>query len=221
MSAQKNDRRTAERYKYSKDTPREGRFSSGYIKGHRRIRNAEIYDISSGGVSFRIDENYAPELGELIAVEFRLPNAGQMAWYAKVVRTELEFIETNTDEFTQVLRIAAVFIELPELRKKQLGRLIDELSDRVRNSDQPSRISILSEALTVRRRHEVTLWRFVRAAFIFVVSIFLAFEFISYMGSIGSRYLRGSGPPIWQHQGHTPFEDVAPPSSKQDPDTAE
>lgn len=211
MPAKKKDRRQTDRYKYPANARKQGRFSFGYKKGYRRIRHAEIYDISREGVSFRIDENYAPELGELIAVEFQLPNAKSMAWYAKVVRAEIEYIEEKKDEFTQVLRIASVFIELPELRKRQLGNLIDDLASRISKSDGSSRISILSQALTVRRRHDVTLWKYARAILIFAVSMFLAFEFISYMSAIGSRYERGSGPAIWQHNGHTPFEDIQTP----------
>ena len=211
MSADNSNRRNSERYKLPANQLREGRFSTGYTKGDKRIRKAEIYDISQEGISFRIESNYAPELGEVIAIEFQLPNAGPMAWYAKVVRTELEFIEDRESEHVHVLRIATLFVDLPELRKKQLGKLIDDLSSRLKHADQPAKTSILSEVLTVKRRHEVTVWRYVRIAFIFLVSMFLFYEFTHYMSSVGSRYLRGSGPPIWEHPGHMPFEDVPGP----------
>ncbi len=210
MSANKN-RRLAGRFKLPENAVRTGRVSTGYLKGERQIRHAEIYDISQGGISFRISANYAPVLGELIAIEFQLPKSGRMAWYAKVVRMEFEFIETRADVYTQVLRIAATFIEMPEFRQKQLGRLIESVSSQILNVKPNERASILTEALTVRRRYDVTVWRFVRPILLIAISLFLGFEFLTYLSTVGSRYMRGSGPPIWADKNHAPFEDVADP----------
>lgn len=205
MSAKK-DRRAAERLHYNDSLPRNGRFSFGYNKGHRDIQQTEVYDVSSQSISFRVAEAAAPKIDELIAVEFYLPSHGQIAWYARVVRVELEFIETFRTEQTRVLRIAAVFVNLPEHHQKQLEQVIQEILRKTHANDE-ARASLLSDAFTVRRRFEVTAWYHVRTAIILAVSAYIAFQFVMYMQSIGGRNLRGEGPPIWPHRDRAPYED--------------
>jgi hypothetical protein len=195
MGARRLDRRVAERHKLPEKLAREGRFSRGYPLQPRRIARAEIYDISYSGIAFRISADVSPDIGELVAIEFRLPNAPRMAWYAQVVRLEIEHFSTDP-EHNAVIKIGAKFLELPTLRRKILERHIDELHDNV-HKDQGNRIPILTEALKVRRSHEITHWRWIRATLLFVLSIGFGAWFVHFMMSIGSPSLRGNGPPIW------------------------
>lgn len=205
MAVKRLDRRHADRFKLPDNAPRDGRFSHGYSSGKRRIDKAEIYDVSYAGVAFRISADKAPEIGEMIAVEFRLPNLPQIAWYAQVVRVELEHILTENDQHIPILKIGATFLDLPQLRRKQLESAVEKLLSQV-HVDQTERITILTEALRVRRSHEISYWRFVRAFLILSVSIAIAYLALSYIQGIGSRELRGSGPPAWEHKDRLPYE---------------
>lgn len=195
MRARNLDRRVAERYKLPEDIAKEGRFSRGYPVQPRRVSKAEIYDVSYSGVAFRISADLAPEIGELVAIEFKLPNGPRMAWYAQAMRLEVEHTSQNADH-PAIIKVGAKFLEIPPLRRKQMERNIDSLLDDV-HKDQSNRVHIFSQAMQVRRSHEITYWRWVRLSLLLAFSVAAALWFVHYMTSIGSTERMINRTPIW------------------------
>lgn len=205
MRARRLDRRVAERYRVP-DQAHEGRFSRGYPTHPRRVSKAEIYDVSYSGIAFRISSDLSPEIGELVAIEFQLPGAPRMAWYAQVMRLEIEHT-SHDPEHHSLIKVGAKFMDIPVLRRKQMEKHIDRLLENV-HKDQANRTTIFSEALKVRRSHEITYWRWIRAALFFIFSLAAAAWFVHYMMSVGSTELRVKKPPIWP--GYDPNKLVDP-----------
>lgn len=201
MSENRQERRVAQRYKMPEDQQhRDGRIASGYHGGGRNIRKAEIYDVSHAGVSFRISDLFAPQIGEVVAVEFKIPQAGRtVAWYAQVVRVELEHIDLGEHGHSPMLRVGTQFLNLPQFQKKQLEKMIDGLLEEV-HKNQRQRVSIFSEALKVSRPQEYTHWKYWKLLLLLGVSTLMAYSFVTWMSSIGSRDLRSKNSSIWNQK---------------------
>lgn len=205
MSAQR-ERRKADRYQIQDESNREGRFATGYRRGLRHIHKAEIFDVSHLGIGFRTSDEDSPKIGDLIAVEFKLPNSPQMAWFARVVRIELDHIEVENTSNKHVLKIGARFVEMPEIQQKKLENSIDHLLDHTHHEDHETRMSNIRQALHIHIPTELPYWNWLKASLLFIFSIILAFYFINYMKSVGGRELRGSGPAIWPHKDKLPYD---------------
>lgn len=198
MGARRLDRREADRARVPEQEALEGRFSKYPI---RQIHRAEIYDISYSGIAFRINHDLTPEIGELVAIEFRLPGAAKMAWYAQVVRMEIEAQQATHS----LVRVGARFLEIPPARRKALEGHIDTLLEKI-HGNQSARITILTEALEIIRSDEISSWRNIRLGIALVLALGAAIWFIGTMKSIGGRELRGQGPNIWPgYKDHQPL----------------
>jgi hypothetical protein len=201
MGAKRLDRRVSDRYKLPDDAKRDGRVGRGHPIAH--IHKAEIYDVSYAGIAFRIASDIAPQIGEVVAVEFTLPKYSKMAWYAQVMRVEIDHSLTLPDNMV-VLKAGAKFLELPHARRKLLESHIDDLLSEV-HSNLPNRISILTDSLRVQRSYESGFLKLIRGFIVFVSALIVASWFIHHMSEIGSSKLRTSGPPIWPgYREHAP-----------------
>lgn len=193
MGAKRLDRRISDRFKLPDDAERDGRIGRGSPMTH--IHKAEIYDVSYAGIAFRIASDIAPQIGEVLAVEFTLPRHSKMAWYAQVMRIEIDHSLTLPDNLV-VLKVGAKFLELPTARRKQLEQQIDQLLETVQQN-QAHRVSILTQALRVQRNYEASFLKLVRGFVMFVASVIVATWFVNQMAERGSPALRGLGPKIW------------------------
>jgi hypothetical protein len=88
-----------------------------------QIYELEIVDMSETGMSFIVNWNYLPKIGEILKVEFPVPgerrqggrNKNQkVAWFAEVVRLEgPEERPQNMQHFSGI-KVAVRFVDLPE-----------------------------------------------------------------------------------------------------------
>lgn len=83
----------------------------------------EFINVSETGMAFAVEPGAAPRIGEVIKVEFPIPGESRMAWFARVVRVEMNEIESRwydetTDEASSILPpgviVAVRFMNLPE-----------------------------------------------------------------------------------------------------------
>lgn len=192
MGAKRLDRRVSDRFKLPDDAQREGRVGRGHPIAH--IHKAEIYDVSYAGIAFRIASDISPQIGEVVAVEFTLPKYSKMAWYAQVMRVEIDHALSSTD--LTVIKAGAKFLELPHSRRKLLEGHIDDLLQEV-SVNQSQRVSILTNALRVQRSYESSFLKLLRGFIVFVACLILASWFINHLSEIGSSELRTNRPPIW------------------------
>jgi hypothetical protein len=101
---------------------------------------ARVRDLSSSGISFLIEPGNAPAEGDMLKIEFQLPNRRQLAWFATVVRIESR-IEWQP-EFGQRAQtvVAAKFRPLPAplsraIQKGLYGRAASFTSDEAAAED--------------------------------------------------------------------------------------
>lgn len=64
------------------------RFALQETKGDGGIDSTILYNLSETGVAFLIDTKTHVKLGDIIKVEIPVPQGEQIAWWARVVRTE-------------------------------------------------------------------------------------------------------------------------------------
>lgn len=76
----------APRYVFRPDDESLMRFAG--MEPHGSILRARIHDLSTTGLSIVVASGYAPEIGEMLKIEFGLPGSRQVAWFATVVRVE-------------------------------------------------------------------------------------------------------------------------------------
>lgn len=83
--AKGSEKRQFERYVLKQDNYTVGRFSTFNWFKRRKVLQAQIYDLSKGGVSLIVPSYQAPRMGEVIGVEFTVPGGEQIACFGKVV----------------------------------------------------------------------------------------------------------------------------------------
>lgn len=95
--------------------------------------HAEIRNVSESGLSFVVDAGQAPEQGQMLKIEFKLPPTApgpgrvglkqdQLAWFADVVRVEsrMEWHPAAADRLVTV--VALRFHNLPSAMRGVLSR---------------------------------------------------------------------------------------------------
>lgn len=209
MGAKRLDRRVSDRYKLPADANREGRVGRGAPLAH--IHKAEIFDVSYAGIAFRIASDIAPTIGEVVAVEFTLPNLPKMAWYAQVMRIEIDPTMSLPDNLV-VLKVGAKFMDLPHRRRKELEHQIESLLSEVHKHSE-SRVHVLTEAIRVQRSFESSFLKLVRGFIVFAAALLLAAWFVQSLAEMGSSQLRTDRPEIWPgYKEHTPISPLREPA---------
>lgn len=94
------------------------------LSGAERLtweEKTEIRDISLTGLSFLAPLDLSPQIGEVIKIQFAVPDSEQMACYAVVIRIE------KVDPFNNLIGV-----HFYKLDRTQRLNLVQGLSDRIR-----------------------------------------------------------------------------------------
>jgi hypothetical protein len=106
------------------------RFALEKTHGEGGIEHTVLYNLSETGVAFLVDPGTEFKVGDLIKVEVPVPQADQIAWWARVVRMEEYEPRTwffSNDPFkdqTKIL-VACRFEDLPEPHSRTLRQGIE------------------------------------------------------------------------------------------------
>jgi c-di-GMP-binding flagellar brake protein YcgR len=100
--------------------------------------NTEIKDISLTGLSFTASADLSPQLGEIIKIQFTVPNSEQMACYAVVIRIE------HTSEYENLLGVH--FYKLDRLQRLNL---VQGLANRIQKYERIDKQTNHSQAIAV------------------------------------------------------------------------
>jgi hypothetical protein len=115
------------------------RYSRDRGVGPTHVHQTKLVNLSETGLAILIDASGAPRVGERMKVELPVPNAEQIAWFALVVRVEIQessWFSRNEFEDEKVL-VALRFESLPPghramIRSGLEDRFQDELRERRR-----------------------------------------------------------------------------------------
>lgn len=126
----KSERRRSPRYQLRGHDVTTARFKTLFKPSRSRVSETEVIDISETGISFRIRESRAPRLGDVLAVEFRIPGGQQIACKAMVVRLEQikdpnSGLRWNERSYDQVLA-GLQFLDLPAAYKRTLSQRVTD-----------------------------------------------------------------------------------------------
>lgn len=81
----------------------------------------EIINISQSGMAFVVERQFAPQIDEIIKVEFApAPEAKSLAWFARVVRIELPEQQASWKTRSNSLRVGIRFEEPPPEYQQEL-----------------------------------------------------------------------------------------------------
>lgn len=86
------------------------------------VYETEILDVSETGLAFSLPINEAPQIGELLALEFTVPGGRQMAWRGRVTRIEMPTDRATWKTFSTRITVAVEFYELPATFRSILSR---------------------------------------------------------------------------------------------------
>lgn len=101
---------------------------------HRHERGlgqtTRMVNLSTSGAAFTTDRSMVPPLGELIKVEFTLPDGEKVAWWARVVRVEeLQprgwWSETEVIQALDTVVVGTVFQDLPLGHQKKIFKALE------------------------------------------------------------------------------------------------
>jgi hypothetical protein len=102
-------------------------------KDNKALTPTELIDISATGVGLIVPTDEAPELGEILKVEFTIPNHKKVAWWARVVRADEQEVKKwwmkkeDHDELIPTDTFVALhFKELPEVHRHAIYEGIEE-----------------------------------------------------------------------------------------------
>lgn len=96
------------------------------LSGAERLaweENTELRDVSLTGLSFTAPQDLSPQIGEVIKIQFAVPQAQQMACYAVVIRIE------KINQFENL-----VAVHFYKLDRTQRLNLVQGLSHKTKNS---------------------------------------------------------------------------------------
>lgn len=97
------------------------------LSGAERLsweEKTELRDVSLTGLSFVAPQDLSPQIGEVIKIQFSVPNSEQMACYAVVIRIE------KINQFDNMIGV-----HFYKLDRTQRLNLVQGLSDKVENSN--------------------------------------------------------------------------------------
>jgi hypothetical protein len=101
------------------------------LSGAERLsweEKTEIRDISLTGLSFLAPLDLSPQIGEVIKIQFAVPDSEQMACYAVVIRIE------KLDQFNNLIGV-----HFYKLDRTQRLNLVQGLSDRIKHQVRQQR----------------------------------------------------------------------------------
>jgi hypothetical protein len=116
------------------------RYLPEQLRGPMAVHKTKMINVSETGMAIMVDSQVAPHIGERMKVELPVPGGEQIAWWARVVRTELveaswwaNEIEDHHDQIVVGLR----FEELPSGHRKAIrrgleARFIEDVRERRR-----------------------------------------------------------------------------------------
>ncbi|MBK9294084.1 MAG: PilZ domain-containing protein [Oligoflexia bacterium] len=90
-------------------------------KGHKKILSANIFDISESGISFVCNKKSAPQIDEIIMMEFIPINSIQIACMGHVVRIETPSKQATWNHFPESVKVGITYHHLPEEYKKLIS----------------------------------------------------------------------------------------------------
>jgi hypothetical protein len=80
-----------------------------------QIYHLEILDVSETGMSFIVNWNYLPQIGEILKVEFPVPGENRkVAWFAKVMRMEGMGERPQEMNHFSGIKVGVEFIDMPK-----------------------------------------------------------------------------------------------------------
>ncbi|MGE3974234.1 MAG: PilZ domain-containing protein [Bdellovibrionales bacterium] len=106
-----------------------------------QVYELEIIDMSESGMSFIVNWNFLPQIGEILKVEFPIPGeqGGKVAWFAEVMRLEGSDERPKQMMHFSGIKVGVRFIDLPKghlkILQAGLGRRFHDLQIAVRWDD--------------------------------------------------------------------------------------
>lgn len=98
------------------------RYAPEHSRGPMAVHKTKLINLSETGLAITMDANAAPRVGERMKVELPIPGVeGQLAWWAIVVRVQLQ--ESNwwtVDADEDNVLVALRFQELPDGHRKAI-----------------------------------------------------------------------------------------------------
>jgi hypothetical protein len=105
------------------------RYSTEGDRSMVSINRTVLLNISESGVAIEMDLNSCPHLGERLMIELPVPGGDQIAWYARVVRTQLKkqnWWAHHAENEPEKVVVALKFEDLPQGHRKAIRRGLDE-----------------------------------------------------------------------------------------------
>ena len=120
MSAEKLEKYQARaaRYVLSYEDNTIVRFAA-YPKG-AKTHQTRVVNLSETGMAFLLPFLDNPKDDELIKVEFKVPNGGTMACFAKVIRVETHQTFNQASQRQQFKLVAVTFVDLPVAQRQMI-----------------------------------------------------------------------------------------------------
>lgn len=102
------------------------------------VNRTVLINISESGAAIEMELSSCPHLGERLKIELPIPGGDQIAWYARVVRTQLKrnsWWTQHAENEPEKVIVALRFEDLPQGHKKAIrqgldDRYIEELRER-------------------------------------------------------------------------------------------
>lgn len=86
---------------------------------------ARMHDLSTTGLSIIVNSNQAPEIGQMLKIEFGLPGSRQVAWFATVVRIERKSEWSPDFGHREYTLVGLRFRQLPSAFTKAIKKSIE------------------------------------------------------------------------------------------------
>lgn len=104
------------------------RYSTEGDRSMVSVNRTVLVNISETGAAIEMDLNSCPHLGEVLKVELPIPGGDQVAWFARVVRTQLKkqnWWAKGENEPEKVV-VALKFEDLPDGHRRSIRKGLDE-----------------------------------------------------------------------------------------------
>ncbi|MCC6277584.1 MAG: PilZ domain-containing protein [Oligoflexia bacterium] len=121
QTAEKTSRRGSPRYRLRHEDVKVIRFVS---RRAGRISTTYMYDISESGVAFLTSLKLAPQVGEVIKMDFSPMGSMQIACLGKVIRIEEPSKGTNWARFPDTVKVGVAFFKLPKPYRRILNNAL-------------------------------------------------------------------------------------------------
>lgn len=166
------------------------RFALKDTKGQGGIDSTILYNLSETGVAFLMAPGTKLKIGDMIKVEIPIPKGEQIAWWARVVRTEewrpqYWFFSDDSFKDDPKIMVACRFEELPEQHSQAIRQGVEQsLIQAMR--DQKYRNRHYYRALFKQK-----VWQFL----LYAVLTAICFGFLYYISRPSANYDSQRGAP--------------------------